>query len=46
MTVRDLIELLENFEPAAQVFVQGEELHDAEVVEYDMHDLPAIVVII
>lgn len=45
MTIRDLIEMLEEFDLESQVFVQGAELHDAVVAEYDMDDLPPIVVI-
>lgn len=45
MTVRDLINQLEEFDIDAQVFVQGVDLHDPIAAEYEMDDLPSIVVI-
>lgn len=45
MTVRDLIDQLEQFDLDAQVFVQGMDLHDPVSAEYEMDDLPSIVVI-
>jgi hypothetical protein len=45
MTVRDLIEVLEEFDLDTQIFVQSVDLHDAVVAEYNMDDLPSVVVI-
>lgn len=45
MTVGELIELLEDFDPHAQVFVNTRNLHDPVLSEYEMDDLPPILVI-
>ena len=45
MTVRDLINQLEEFDLDAQIFVQSVDLHDPIAEEYEIDDLPSIVVI-
>jgi hypothetical protein len=45
MTIAELIELLDQYPNDAQVFVSTSDLHSPEVAEYDLDDLPSIVVI-
>lgn len=45
MTVRDLIELLDQYPDDMQVFVLTKNLHTPEVTMYDMDNIPEILVI-
>lgn len=46
MTIRDLIEQLEEYDLDTQVFVQGVDLHDPHITEYEFDShLVSIVVL-
>lgn len=45
MTIRELIEILDDYPDDMQVLVLTKNLHDPEVTMYDMDNIPEIVVI-
>lgn len=45
MTVEELMEILEQYPSAMQVFIMTKDLHTPDVSMYDMDDLPEILVI-
>lgn len=45
MTVRELIDILEDYDGDIQVFTIRPDMHDPEVTLYDMDNIPNIVVI-
>ena len=45
MTVEELMEILEQYPSAMQVFVLTKDLHNPEIAEYDLGDIPEILVI-
>lgn len=46
MTIRDLIDQLEEYDLDTQIFVQGADLHDPRITEYEFDsDVVSIVVL-